>query len=44
MSAEVLKPHTDRPFDGIFTVSLELTNMGSPAWENGRYVKPAVSS
>ena len=36
MSAEVTKPRDDRPFDGIFTIAMELTAMGSPAWENGR--------
>jgi exosome complex component RRP45 len=37
ISAEVTKPHEDRPFDGLFNINMELTNMGSPAWENGRY-------
>lgn len=37
ISAEVTKPRDDRPFDGIFTIAMELTAMGSPAWENGRY-------
>lgn len=37
ISAEVAKPHDDRPFDGIFNIAMELTAMGSPAWENGRY-------
>lgn len=37
ISAEVTKPREDRPFDGLFNINLELTNMGSPAWENGRY-------
>ncbi|KKK21658.1 putative exosome complex endonuclease 2 [Aspergillus ochraceoroseus] len=36
ISSEVTKPHDDRPFDGIFTIAMELTAMGSPAWENGR--------
>ncbi|KAL4917182.1 ribosomal protein S5 domain 2-type protein [Aspergillus aurantiobrunneus] len=36
ISAEVAKPHDDRPFDGIFNISMELTAMGSPAWDNGR--------
>ncbi|KAL4867408.1 hypothetical protein BDV12DRAFT_171370 [Aspergillus spectabilis] len=36
ISAEVAKPHDDRPFDGIFNIFMELTAMGSPAWENGR--------
>ena len=37
ISAEVTKPRDDRPFDGLFDISLELSAMGSPAWENGRY-------
>ncbi|KAA8652414.1 hypothetical protein EYZ11_002866 [Aspergillus tanneri] len=36
ISSEVSKPRDDRPFDGIFTIALELTAMGSPAWDNGR--------
>ncbi|KAF4240152.1 hypothetical protein CNMCM6457_007928 [Aspergillus fumigatiaffinis] len=36
ISSEVTKPRDDRPFDGIFTIALELTAMGSPAWDNGR--------
>jgi exosome complex RNA-binding protein Rrp42 (RNase PH superfamily) len=40
ISAEVTKPREDRPYDGVFTIALELTNMGSPAWENGRYGSP----
>ena len=37
ISAEVTKPRDDRPFDGLFNINLELSAMGSPAWENGRY-------
>jgi exosome complex component RRP45 len=37
ISAEVTKPEENRPFDGTFNINMELTNMGSPAWENGRY-------
>ncbi|EPS29421.1 hypothetical protein PDE_04370 [Penicillium oxalicum 114-2] len=36
ISAEVTKPRDDRPFDGLFNINLELSAMGSPAWENGR--------
>ncbi|KAL3480729.1 ribosomal protein S5 domain 2-type protein [Aspergillus californicus] len=36
ISAEVAQPHDDRPFDGIFNISMELTAMGTPAWDNGR--------
>jgi exosome complex RNA-binding protein Rrp42 (RNase PH superfamily) len=38
ISSEVTKPRDDRPFDGLFNINLELSAMGSPAWENGRYV------
>ena len=37
ISAEVTKPRDERPFDGLFNINMELTAMGSPAWENGRY-------
>ncbi|KAJ5087893.1 exosome complex endonuclease 2/ribosomal RNA processing protein [Penicillium angulare] len=36
ISAEVTKPRDDRPFDGLFNIAMELSAMGSPAWENGR--------
>ncbi|RMJ22784.1 hypothetical protein PHISP_06341 [Aspergillus sp. HF37] len=36
ISSEVTKPRDDRPFDGLFTIAMELTAMGSPAWDNGR--------
>lgn len=36
VSAEVVAPYTDRKFDGIFTISSELSPMGSPAFEVGR--------
>ncbi|KAJ5171881.1 Exoribonuclease phosphorolytic domain 1 [Penicillium capsulatum] len=36
ISAEVTKPQDERPFDGLFNIVLELSAMGSPAWENGR--------
>lgn len=39
ISAEVTKPRDERPFDGLFNINLELTAMGSPAWENGRYAE-----
>lgn len=38
ISSEVTKPRDDRPFDGPFTIAMELTSMGSPAWSDGRYV------
>ncbi|KAJ9203218.1 hypothetical protein DTO164E3_2689 [Paecilomyces variotii] len=38
ISAEVSKPRDDRPTDGIFLIALELSAMGSPAWENGRQI------
>jgi hypothetical protein len=37
ISAEVTKPREERPLDGLFNINMELTSMGSPAWENGRY-------
>ncbi|KAJ5238483.1 Exosome complex endonuclease 2/ribosomal RNA processing protein [Penicillium chermesinum] len=36
ISAEVTKPRDERPFDGLFNINVELSAMGSPAWENGR--------
>lgn len=37
ISSEVSKPRDDRPFDGVLTLAFELSAMGSPAWDNGRY-------
>lgn len=37
ISAEVAKPFEDRKFDGIFTISTELSPLASPAFEVGRY-------
>lgn len=36
VSAEVVVPYTDRKFDGIFTISTELSPIASPAFEVGR--------
>ncbi|QIW99975.1 hypothetical protein AMS68_005493 [Peltaster fructicola] len=36
ISAEVVKPLQDRKFDGIFTISTELSPLASPAFEVGR--------
>lgn len=36
ISAEVVAPYADRKFDGIFTISSELSPMGSPAFDVGR--------
>ncbi|OKL61614.1 hypothetical protein UA08_03615 [Talaromyces atroroseus] len=36
ISAEVTKPRDDRQSDGTFSIAMELTSMGSPAWENLR--------
>ncbi|KAI9733740.1 MAG: hypothetical protein M1818_007154 [Claussenomyces sp. TS43310] len=36
VSAEVTKPFPDRPFDGIFTITTELSPMASPSFEPGR--------
>lgn len=37
ISAEVSRPRDDRQSDGTFLIAMELTAMGSPAWENLRY-------
>jgi exosome complex component RRP45 len=37
VSAEVTKPLEDRKFDGIFTITTELSPLASPAFEVGRY-------
>ncbi|CAZ85393.1 unnamed protein product [Tuber melanosporum] len=42
VSAEVVKPFTDRPFDGIFTITTELGPMASPAFEPGRQTEQEV--
>ncbi|KAI1430868.1 ribosomal protein S5 domain 2-type protein [Xylaria sp. CBS 124048] len=36
VSAEVTTPYTDRPFDGVFTITTELSPMASPAFEVNR--------
>ena len=36
VSCEVVTPYPDRKFDGIFTITTELSPMGSPAFEVGR--------
>ena len=36
VSAEVTKPFPDRQFDGIFTITTELSPLASPAFEVGR--------
>lgn len=38
ISAEVVAPYVDRKFDGVFTISTELSPIASPAFEVGRYV------
>ncbi|KAI9804420.1 MAG: hypothetical protein M1825_001319 [Sarcosagium campestre] len=43
VSAEVTKPFSDRPFDGIFVISTELSPMASPAFEVGRQVEQEVT-
>ena len=37
VSCEVTVPYPDRKFDGIFIISTELSPIGSPAFEVGRY-------
>lgn len=44
VSAEVSKPFSDRPFDGIFQITTELGPMASPAFETGRFVFNTSSS
>ncbi len=43
ISAEVTKPYPDRPFNGIFIISTELSAMASPAFDTGRLVTSSVS-
>jgi exosome complex component RRP45 len=38
ISCEVTTPYPDRKFDGVFTISTELSPLASPAFEVGRYV------
>lgn len=38
VSSEVVKASADRKFDGVFTISTELSPIASPAFEVGRYV------
>lgn len=38
VSAHVVVPYVDRKFDGVFTISTELSPIASPAFEVGRYV------
>ncbi|KAI1335111.1 ribosomal protein S5 domain 2-like protein [Xylariaceae sp. FL0016] len=42
VSAEVTAPYTDRPFDGIFTITTELSPMASPAFEINRSTETEV--
>lgn len=42
VSAEVTVPYTDRPFDGIFTITTELSPMASPAFEVNRPTETEV--
>jgi len=39
VSAEVTQPFPDRKFDGIFTITTELSPIASPAFEVGRQTK-----
>jgi exosome complex component RRP45 len=36
ISASVTKPSDNRKFDGVFTISTELSSLASPAYEVGR--------
>ncbi|EPY51582.1 exosome subunit Rrp45 [Schizosaccharomyces cryophilus OY26] len=42
ISAEITKPYSDRPFDGIFAITTELTPLASPAFETGRVSEQEV--
>ncbi|KAA8910235.1 ribosomal protein S5 domain 2-type protein [Sphaerosporella brunnea] len=42
VSADVVPPFSDRPFDGIFTITTELGPMASPAFETGRQTEQEV--
>ena len=42
VSADVVAPFSDRPFDGIFTITTELGPMASPAFEVGRQTEQEV--
>ncbi|KAI9779361.1 MAG: hypothetical protein M1816_003608 [Peltula sp. TS41687] len=43
ISAEVTKPYPDRPFNGIFTITTELSPMASPAFGVGRQTELEVT-
>lgn len=36
ISAEVVKPYEDRPFEGIFLITTDISSMASPLFENNR--------
>ncbi|CAH2355270.1 exosome complex component Rrp45p [[Candida] railenensis] len=36
ISAEILQPYEDRPFEGLFTINTEISPMASPHFENGK--------
>lgn len=36
VSSEIVKPYEDRPFEGIFTITTEISPMASPMFENGK--------
>ncbi|TGZ85388.1 hypothetical protein EX30DRAFT_326445 [Ascodesmis nigricans] len=42
VSAQVVQPFSDRPFDGIFTITTELGPMASPGFEVGRQTEAEV--
>ncbi|THV49689.1 hypothetical protein BGAL_0183g00070 [Botrytis galanthina] len=42
ITAEVTSPFPDRPFDGIFTITTELSPMASPAFETNRPTEQEV--
>ncbi|KAL7271481.1 3'-5'-exoribonuclease [Rhizina undulata] len=42
VSADVIRPFSDRPFDGVFMITTELGPMASPAFEVGRQTEQEV--
>ncbi|KAI9831626.1 MAG: hypothetical protein M1826_003235 [Phylliscum demangeonii] len=42
ISAELTKPYVDRPFNGVFTITTELSPIASPAFEMGRSTEQEV--
>lgn len=53
VSCDIIKPYEERPFEGVFTITTEISPMASPMFENGknsddevlisRFIEKAVS-